>query len=39
MFEERLSVERDYIKSISVARDMRILGMTLAPVLTDRGAH
>ncbi len=37
-FEERLAVERDYIDNLSLARDLRILAMTIAPVLTGRGA-
>jgi exopolysaccharide biosynthesis polyprenyl glycosylphosphotransferase len=37
-FEERLAVEREYVENLSVARDMRILALTVAPVLTGRGA-
>jgi exopolysaccharide biosynthesis polyprenyl glycosylphosphotransferase len=37
-FEERLAVERDYIEHLSLARDFRILALTIAPVLSGRGA-
>ena len=37
-FEERLAVERDYIDNLSITRDLRILAMTIAPVLSGRGA-
>ncbi len=37
-FEERLAVERDYIENLSFGRDIRILALTAAPVLTGRGA-
>ncbi len=37
-FEERLAVERDYIENLSLARDLRILALTAAPVFTGRGA-
>jgi lipopolysaccharide/colanic/teichoic acid biosynthesis glycosyltransferase len=37
-FEERLAVERDYIENLSVARDLRILGLTIASVFHGRGA-
>jgi lipopolysaccharide/colanic/teichoic acid biosynthesis glycosyltransferase len=36
--EERIAVERDYIENMSLGRDLRILAMTVAPVLTGRGA-
>ena len=36
--EERIAVERDYIENMSFGRDLRILAMTVAPVLTGRGA-
>jgi exopolysaccharide biosynthesis polyprenyl glycosylphosphotransferase len=36
--EERIAVERDYIENLSLGRDLRILAMTVAPVLTGRGA-
>ena len=36
--EERVAVERDYIENMSLGRDLRILAMTVAPVLTGRGA-
>jgi exopolysaccharide biosynthesis polyprenyl glycosylphosphotransferase len=37
-FEERLALERDYIKNLSVARDFRIVALTVATVLSGRGA-
>jgi exopolysaccharide biosynthesis polyprenyl glycosylphosphotransferase len=37
-FEERLAVEREYIENLSVARDLRILAMTVVPVISGRGA-
>jgi lipopolysaccharide/colanic/teichoic acid biosynthesis glycosyltransferase len=37
-FEERLAVERDYIENLSVARDFRIIALTVAPVVSGRGA-
>jgi exopolysaccharide biosynthesis polyprenyl glycosylphosphotransferase len=36
--DERIAVERDYIENMSLGRDLRILAMTVAPVLTGRGA-
>jgi exopolysaccharide biosynthesis polyprenyl glycosylphosphotransferase len=38
-FEERLAVERDYIENLSIRRDFRILALTVAPVVTGRGAY
>lgn len=38
-FEERLAVEREYVENLSVLRDLRILAMTLTPVLRRRGAY
>jgi exopolysaccharide biosynthesis polyprenyl glycosylphosphotransferase len=38
-FPERLAVERDYVECLSIGRDLRILGMTLAVVLGRRGAY
>ena len=38
-FEERLAVERDYIENLSLGRDLRILAMTLVPVVSGRGAY
>jgi exopolysaccharide biosynthesis polyprenyl glycosylphosphotransferase len=38
-FEERLAVEREYVENLSVARDMRILLMTLPAVYGRRGAY
>lgn len=37
-FEERLAVEREYVENISFTRDLRILVMTVAPVVNGRGA-
>jgi len=37
-FEERLAVEREYVENISIGRDFRILAMTVAPVVSGRGA-
>ncbi len=37
-FNERLAVERDYIENLSLGRDLRILGMTVAVVFMGRGA-
>lgn len=37
-FEERLAVEREYVENVSLARDLRILALTLPTVLRGRGA-
>ena len=37
-FEERLAVEREYVENLSLARDLRILVMTLPAVFGRRGA-
>ncbi|MBA2536964.1 MAG: exopolysaccharide biosynthesis polyprenyl glycosylphosphotransferase [Actinobacteria bacterium] len=37
-FEERLAVEREYIENLSLGRDIRILAMTIAPLVSGRGA-
>jgi exopolysaccharide biosynthesis polyprenyl glycosylphosphotransferase len=37
-FEERIAVEREYVENISIARDLRILALTVAPVVSGRGA-
>ncbi len=37
-FEERLAVERDYVENLSVARDLRILALTVGAVVSGRGA-
>jgi exopolysaccharide biosynthesis polyprenyl glycosylphosphotransferase len=37
-FEERLALERDYIENLSLGRDARILTLTIAAVVTGRGA-
>jgi exopolysaccharide biosynthesis polyprenyl glycosylphosphotransferase len=37
-FEERLSVEREYVENLSVGRDLRILALTIAPVIRGTGA-
>jgi exopolysaccharide biosynthesis polyprenyl glycosylphosphotransferase len=38
-FQERLAVEREYIENLSLGRDLRILAMTVVPVLSGRGAY
>jgi exopolysaccharide biosynthesis polyprenyl glycosylphosphotransferase len=38
-FDERLAVEREYIENLSLPRDLRILAMTLAAVVSGRGAY
>jgi exopolysaccharide biosynthesis polyprenyl glycosylphosphotransferase len=38
-FEERLAVEREYIENLSLARDARIILMTLPAVFGKRGAY
>jgi exopolysaccharide biosynthesis polyprenyl glycosylphosphotransferase len=38
-FEERLSVEREYIENLSISRDMRILALTIPSVFDGRGAY
>jgi exopolysaccharide biosynthesis polyprenyl glycosylphosphotransferase len=38
-FEERLAVEREYVENLSIIRDLRILAMTVTPVLRRRGAY
>jgi exopolysaccharide biosynthesis polyprenyl glycosylphosphotransferase len=38
-FEERLAVEREYVENLSLGRDVRILTLTLAAVVTGRGAY
>jgi exopolysaccharide biosynthesis polyprenyl glycosylphosphotransferase len=37
-FPERLAVERDYIENVSLARDMRMLALTMASVFRGTGA-
>ncbi len=37
-FDERLSVEREYIENLSLGRDLRIIAMTVAAVFSGRGA-
>lgn len=37
-FEERLAIEREYIENLSLGRDLRILALTIEPVLSGRGA-
>jgi lipopolysaccharide/colanic/teichoic acid biosynthesis glycosyltransferase len=37
-FEERLSVEREYVENLSLARDLRIVLMTLPAVFRRHGA-
>jgi exopolysaccharide biosynthesis polyprenyl glycosylphosphotransferase len=38
-FDERLAVEREYVENLSLARDARIVLMTLPAVLGKRGAY
>jgi exopolysaccharide biosynthesis polyprenyl glycosylphosphotransferase len=38
-FDERLSVEREYVENLSLARDIRIVLMTLPAVFGRRGAY
>jgi len=38
-FEERLAVEREYVENLSLARDVKIVLMTLPAVLGRRGAY
>jgi len=38
-FQERLAVEREYIENLSVGRDLRLLALTVIPVLSGRGAY
>ena len=38
-FEERLAVEREYVENLSLARDARIILMTLPAVFGKRGAY
>jgi exopolysaccharide biosynthesis polyprenyl glycosylphosphotransferase len=37
-FQERLAVEREYVENLSLGRDVRILAMTIVPVISGRGA-
>jgi exopolysaccharide biosynthesis polyprenyl glycosylphosphotransferase len=38
-FDERLAVEREYVENLSLARDLKIVLMTLPAVLGRRGAY
>ena len=38
-FEERLAVERDYVEHPALARDLRIVGLTLSALLRGDGAY
>jgi exopolysaccharide biosynthesis polyprenyl glycosylphosphotransferase len=38
-FDERLAVEREYVENLSLARDLRIVLITLPAVLGKRGAY
>jgi exopolysaccharide biosynthesis polyprenyl glycosylphosphotransferase len=38
-FQERLAVERDYIENLSMSRDLRILALTVVPVIKGIGAY
>jgi len=37
-FDERLAVEREYIENLSLSRDLRLVLLTVAPLLRGRGA-
>jgi exopolysaccharide biosynthesis polyprenyl glycosylphosphotransferase len=37
-FTERVAVERDYVESISLSQDLRILALTVGAVISGRGA-
>jgi exopolysaccharide biosynthesis polyprenyl glycosylphosphotransferase len=37
-FDERLAVEREYVENISIGRDLRLLALTIAPLISGRGA-
>jgi lipopolysaccharide/colanic/teichoic acid biosynthesis glycosyltransferase len=37
-FGERLAVEREYVENLSLGRDLRLLAMTIAAVVSGRGA-
>jgi exopolysaccharide biosynthesis polyprenyl glycosylphosphotransferase len=38
-FDERLAVERDYVEHPALARDLRIIGLTLSAILRGDGAY
>jgi exopolysaccharide biosynthesis polyprenyl glycosylphosphotransferase len=38
-FDERLAVEREYVENLSLARDLRLILLTVAPVLRGKGAY
>lgn len=38
-FDERLAVEREYVENLSLARDFRLILLTLAPLMRGRGAY
>jgi exopolysaccharide biosynthesis polyprenyl glycosylphosphotransferase len=38
-FEERLALERDYVENVSLARDLRLLALTLGSVFRRNGAY
>jgi lipopolysaccharide/colanic/teichoic acid biosynthesis glycosyltransferase len=37
-FDERLAVEREYVENLSISRDLRLMALTIAPLLRGRGA-
>ena len=37
-FDERLAVEREYVENLSLARDLRLILLTLAPLVRGKGA-
>ena len=38
-FDERLAVEREYVENLSLARDLRLILLTVAPLLRGKGAY
>jgi exopolysaccharide biosynthesis polyprenyl glycosylphosphotransferase len=38
-FDERLAVEREYVENLSLARDLRLILLTLAPLARGKGAY
>ena len=38
-FDERLAVEREYVENLSLARDLRLILLTLAPLVRGKGAY
>jgi lipopolysaccharide/colanic/teichoic acid biosynthesis glycosyltransferase len=38
-FQERLALEREYIETMSVRQDLKILALSIAPIFNGRGAY